>query len=278
MLGFLPLLSCDHSSLSPSATTVNLRIEAFMGNEPLRIGARQLRSPINYTVNGRLVTLLSARMYISEVTLVKTDGTTHTFMDDAPATLPAKSDTGMPLEHIVTDKILLFRHDFQHDEHFLGRVEPGNYQGIRFKLGVAGLNNRVDAYRVSPDLHPLGGRGDRVNFWSTEKGYIFLRMDGLVDSDNDGLKESDWFVQLGTSDFLNTVELSYDFTIDPKEAVELHLAVDYARFIADLDYGDPDQLLCYTTNNLPVAQKVSDAIPHAFSFNGVRILNSNLDL
>lgn len=272
VLGSVCLVACDSStSALTEQTTLNLRIDAYVGAERIH-GERDklINFQRDYRVDGRSLTMHSAHIYVSEITLLKADGTTHTFQDENPSTFVAETETGARVPHTVTDKVLLFRHALGQDQHFLGLVELGAYTGIRFKLGLEGLTNRIDASDVWAKDHPLGSRDDFINYWSPEKGYIFLRMDGRIDSDKDGSQESQWAVHLGTSEFVNTLEFAHDFTLTHGEPAEIHLKVDYAQFIAGLDYDNPDELVCYTTNNLPVARKVNAEIPRAFTLQGVQ--------
>lgn len=263
--GTLLLTGCDSSADGDDGemTMANLRLEPVVAGSPLSSHEGHV-----YTINGRAMTLESARLYISEVTLIKEDGSTVAIEAESPLTVPARDADENDVTHTVTDKIMLFKHDQGEDTHHLGEIEAGDYRGIRFKVGIDGLNNGVDASQVAAG-HPLAKQTDRNNHWSWKAGYIYLRMDGLVDGDGDGTPESDWAVHLGTTNFLTTVELDFDFHLHADEMSDLHIMVDYAQFIADVDYGNSDNHLCHTMNNIPVAQKVGASISDAFMFHGV---------
>lgn len=272
VMGMFVLAGCDSSVDGDDGemTMVNLRLEPIVAGSPMSSHEGHV-----YTINGRAMTLESARLYVSEITLIKEDGTEHTIEADSPMTLPARSDDG-DISHTVNEKIMLFKHDVGEDEHALGHIEAGDYKGLRFKVGIDGLTNKVDVSQVAAG-HPLAKQTDRNNHWSWNAGYIYLRMDGLVDGDGDGTPESDWDVHLGTPDFLTTVELDFDFHLHADEPSELHVMVDYAAFIQDVDYSNSDNFLCHTMNNLPVAQKVGASISDAFMFHGVHALEDGHD-
>lgn len=270
--GMLVLAGCDSSADSDDGETtmVNLRVEPIVAGSPLSSHEGHI-----YDINGQAMTIESARFYVSEIMLIKADGTEHTVQSDTPITVPARADDA-DISHTVSEKIMLVKHDMDEDEHHLGQIEAGMYKGLRFKVGIDGLTNNVDASQVAAG-HPLAKQTDRNNHWSWNAGYIFLRMDGLIDSDGDGTPESDWDVHLGTADFLTTVELDFDFHLHADEPSELHVMVDYAQFIQDVDYSNSDNFICHTMNNLPVAQKVGASIGNAFMFHGVHPIEDGHD-
>lgn len=269
---------CDSSNLIEDQTHLTLRVDPFIGDASInghRTVKEQIVSGGNYRVNGRRLSLHTAHLYLSEVTLIRADGTTRTFFDENPFTFTAKKTSGESVPHTVREKVFLFQHSYGQTTHALGLVETGEYAGIRFKIGLEGLTNRIVASEVSAALHPLGARGNFTTHWSTEEGYIFLRMDGRVDTDGDGQLDSSWAVHLGTDEFVNTLTFENSFTLSTSEVSEIHLKVDYGQLIAGLDYSNPDERISQATNNLPVARKVDAEIPKAFSFEGVNRIVSN---
>lgn len=254
---------CESLETIEDKTPLQLRIVPLWGEQPYNVQRVKV-------VNGRVMTLQSSRMYISEVALLRADGTSYRITDEAPLKTTVQDENGAAASYIVTDKILLFRHDQWKNEHFLGLIEPGSYSGIRFKLGIDGLNNRVDGAQIRAADHPLGAQGNFRNYWSPQKGYIYLRMGGFVDSDGDGLVEASWNVHLGTTDFIQTLEWQSPFTLKADEPTEMHFSVDYSKFIAGVDYSNPANLTSDTTDNLPVARSVHAAIPGAFILHGVK--------
>ncbi len=258
----LLLVGCD-STVDDETATVTLNLDAVFD------GTQLTGDPATvYALNGRNVTLTSARVYVSEITLLKEGGGEVTFMSPNPVTVPAKDANGNDVSHTVDDLIVLAKHDTAVDEYALGEVEAGRYTGIRFKLGIDGLNNKVDATQV-PAGHPLAKQTDRNNHWSWNAGYIYLRLDGEVDADGDGTVETVYETHIGTGNFLQTISLTNSFELKDGDDTELHVMVDYAKFLADVDLSDPAEQLCHTMNNLPVAQKVGARSTEAFMFHGV---------
>lgn len=263
----LVFTGCD-SSVDEGATMVTLRLQPTVDGTPLS-------SDLNtsYTVNGTATSFTSARIYLSEITLLGENGEEVPF-EGEPLTLPAKDSDDNDISHTVTDRIVLARHDLGMHNYMLGEAPSGSYTGIRYKVGIAGTTNRVDASQA-PAEHPLAKQTDRNNHWNWNAGYQFLRIDGKVDTNADGAPDEVWEVHLGTSNFLVDLHLPMDFELHSDEAVDLHMIIDYARLLQDVDLTDPDERLCHTADNLPVANKVGAAIDDAFHFHGVHESNGH---
>ena len=78
-------------------------------------------------------------------------------------------------------------------------------------------------------------------------------------------------MHLGSADYVTVVEQDLDFTLDADMAQDLHVIVDYAKFIDGVDYGNVDNLLCHTFDNPTVASKVGGQLASAFMFHGVHL-------
>ena len=262
LLGVL-LTGCDTTADGDEGTTmVTLFLQPTIAGTPLSTDLNT-----TYTVNGATLSFTSARMYLSEITLLRKDGTIVS-LEGETITVPAKDANDNDITHTVTDQIVLAKHDAGVHKYMLGAVPEGEYTGIRYKVGIAGTTNRVDPSQV-PATHPLAKQTDRNNHWNWNAGYQFIRMDGLVDTDADGTPDEPWEVHLGTANFLRDVNLSLDFELRDGEARDLHIIVDYAKLLQDVDLNNPDERLCHTADNLPVANKVGAMIGSAFEFHGV---------
>ena len=259
----LVLAGCDSTADNDDGTTqVNLQFEATVNGTPLSANLDQ-----TYEVNGALITFTSARVYISEIELLREDGTSVMFEGET-ITAPAKDENDVDVTHTVTDQIVLAKHDLGITDYPLGEAASGSYTGIRYKVGIDGLTNRLDASQV-PASHPLAKQTDRNNHWNWSAGYQFVRMDGLVDVDLDGTPEEVWEVHLGTGNFLTEVTRSMDFELGDGESKNLHLIIDYATLLSDVDLLNPDERLTHTADNLPMAQKIGAMIDDGFMLHGV---------
>ncbi len=252
---------CDSTVNNDDPATVSLNLQAEFNGQPLNTSS-------TYLHNGRAVSISTARVYLSQFTLVSDTGQEFGFTAD-PITVPARADDGTDVVHTVTDLIMLAKHDAGAANWSLGDVPAGKITSIRFQAGIGGLDNKVDPTQV-PAGHALAKHADRNNHWSWNSGYIYLRLDGEVDTDGDGTPDSPWETHIGAPNYLREVTLPVSVDMEGGENVRLNLTVDYATFLADVDMGLESERMCHTMDNMPVAQKVRSRIGSAFSFNGVQ--------
>ena len=259
----LVLSSCDSTvNDEDGSSMVTLFLQPTVSGTPL---SSDLST--TYTVNGSTINFTSARVYITELELLRSDGTSVTF-EGPTITAPAKNENDEDISHTVTDKVVLAKHDTGVHMYDLGMAEAGDYTGIRYKIGIDGLTNRLDASQVPSD-HPLTKQTDKNNHWNWSAGYQFLRMDGLVDTDADQVPDEVWEVHLGTANFLTEMNQSMNFTLEEDGAVNLHIIMDYGMLLSDVDLSNPDERLTHVADNLPMANKVGAMIDGAFMLHGV---------
>jgi len=268
-LYLLPLLmsavlisGCDADSMSSEEVDLTLRLEGLFDGQQLHDGHV-------FEHNGANITLESARVYISDIKLTNADGEVITFESDA-ITVPAKDANDNDVSHTVTDRIILAKHDMGMEDYHLGMVPEGDYTGLSFRLGIVGQDNRIDASQV-PSSHALAKQTDKNNHWNWANGYIYLRMDGQVDTDGDGTPDETWETHIGTENFSREVNMQSNFTLDHETGNELHVQLDYHHFLHMVDLSDPTERISHTGNNLPVANKIANMMSGAFMIHGVHL-------
>ncbi|MEM1093047.1 MAG: MbnP family protein [Bacteroidota bacterium] len=242
---------------------VSFDLDAMVGSTPLSTDAATV-----YTMDGTSFTMEVARMYISNVELLKADGTTVTFSGES-LTLPAR-DNGTDVTHTVDDKIVLARHDAGESEYMLGEAPAGDYTGIRFNVGVTGLDNHIDVAQV-PASHPLAKQTDVNNHWSWNPGFIFLRMDGEVDTNGDGTLDAPWEMHLGTGAYLTPIEVNQNFTLEADHEADLHFMIHYGMFLDGIDLKDADQRNTHVFDFPEVAQKLGANLAQGIMLHGVHM-------
>lgn len=256
----LILTGCDADSMSGSdEVDLSLRLQPTFGTQNLSTA-----TPFDH--NGAKINVSAARLYLSEIVLTQTDGTEVRFTSD-PVTVPAKDADGNDITHTLTDKVVLAKHDQGESESHLGTVPAGNYSGMSFRIGIVGQDNRVDASQV-PASHPMAKQTDKNNHWSWASGYIYLRMDGQVDTDADGTVDANWEAHIGGNANSRIVTLDAPFTLS-EDANELHIMVDYQHFIHMVNLASPDERVTHGHDNMPMAAKVVGMLDGAFMLHGV---------
>ena len=259
----LPLLltGCEATDPQPETAQVGLLVDGLVGTAAYAPGT-------TYTVNGRATTFTDARIYVSNVRLVRADGSVYTINAETPLTITANDAAGNPVSHTVTETVAYLPLDLGRYEGTLGEVPAGTYTGIRFDVGLSGNTNRVDLTQA-PAGHPLAQRTDYNNHWSWNSGYIFSRTEGRVDTDGDGTLDADWGAHIGMAPYVVPVEVTDSFTLTAGTQPNLHLQVDLAHLLENVDLSDPAQRLTHTMDNAAMAGAVRDAMPDAFHFHGL---------
>ena len=262
---------CDSADAPTGPVAVRLDVEAFAGGAAFRAGQP-------FTVDGRTGQLDVARFYLSGLTLLHEDGREIAVIADAPVTVRAQDESGAEIQHAVDERYVLVDAAARVPV-ALGEVPAGRYTGMRFTLGVDGLDNRA-ATEDFPAGHPLAPQEPSMH-WSWNSGYVFLRLDGLLDVDGDGVVDAStgtpgdpasgqWRLHLGLTANATTVTLAEPFTLDADETQSLHLQVDLARFVQGIDYAVPANRFCMTGGCTPVVDQAKANVLAAFTFHGVR--------
>jgi hypothetical protein len=218
-----------------------------------------------YTLNNRSVYLTAARFYVANVTLIREDGSEVIFPAAPPLTLPARD--GEQVTTVTVDRsIHLVRAELGEREIALGDVPSGRYKGVRVTFGVPGLINNADP-SAAPATHPLAKQTDVNNHWSWSSGYIFIRLDGRVDLNQDGTPEEAWNAHMGFSQNLPVLEFTTPFEILSGEAQKLGVRFDAGRLMQGVDHSDAAQRRAHTNPTVLGLMKTNSA--SAFTFTGI---------
>ncbi|MEO0556915.1 MAG: MbnP family protein [Bacteroidota bacterium] len=261
--GLVMLSGCD---ATPDTAMLTLNVDPMAGGSALQAGQP-------FQVDGRTGQLDVARMYLSDIVLLHEDGREVSLTAD-PITVRARQLDDTEIQHTVTDRYVLVRGDAGRTSVSLGEVPSGTYTGVRFMLGVDGLDNRI-AMEDAPASHPLANQTPSMH-WNWNAGYVFLRMDGLLDINGDGTPDpavgdpgsadsGQWRLHLGQTANATSVELTQDFEIEGGEMESLDLEVDFAEFVDGTNYDLPERRFCMTGGCADVVNVAKANVASAFS-------------
>jgi len=172
------------SLTSALAAPVSLNLNIMNGAQPF--------TGTLTTSAGQSIQTTMWQMYVSNVALVKADGTEVA----VPGLNLIKLDGKGPFQNIVA---------------FKGDAPAGQYRGIRFDVGVPRTLNHVDA---STQKDPLGL--DVGMFWAWNPGYIFSRYEGKATIGN---QTTDVYLHMGEDKRRLTVDLAD--TMKPGTAISV---------------------------------------------------------
>jgi hypothetical protein len=132
--------------------TVLLEFDNVLGNQNLVLNSATYKNG-----NGDDYTVSMFNYFVSNVKLLKADGTEYAIPQEESYFLIKESD-------VASQKITL------------KNVPAGDYNGVKFIIGVDSLRNTMDISKRTGVLDPAtGGAG---MYWSWNSGYIFVKMEG----------------------------------------------------------------------------------------------------
>lgn len=269
LAAFVAVAGCDANDPAPTTADVRLDVEALVGAAPFVAGQ-------TFTLpDGRAASLETARFYLSGLTLRHADGREILLTTD-PVSVQARAEDGTDVAHTVTERYVLVAADAGRAPAAVGTIPAGSYTGMRFTLGVDGLDNRIDATGM-PAGHPLAVQTPSM-YWTWNSGYVFARLDGQLDVTGDGVPDptvegspdsGQWRLHVGQTPNAQTVTLDTAFEIEGGERQDLHLQVDLARLVQGIDYGVADNRFCMSFGCQPVVDAFRANLGAAWSFHGV---------
>ncbi len=146
--------------------------------------------------------------------------------------------------------------------HDIGTLEPGVYDGLRFRVGVDSSANHANP-AIWPSAHVLSSNNIFHSHWGWDPGYVFIRVEGLVDTSatKDGPTNANFIFHIGMDEFLTAVYLDGQFTTETDVTVAVE--VDWLKFFNNIDLRADRST--HTTNDMPLATAFHANIPSAFA-------------
>jgi hypothetical protein len=168
--------------------------------------------------DGRMLVADAAQLYISNVKLIKTDGTV---VDGPSVILLQKQGT---------------------EEYEIGSVPAGNYKSIRFDVG---LSNSVNSSSPSSSDAVLYQPSMWFGANAQPDGFVFVNFSGSIDTSlaMDGSGFAPFAYKIGTTPNRVTITMpDENFTVSPGMEAMVHMSVDYAKLLAGLDITNASNL------------------------------------
>jgi hypothetical protein len=178
-----------------------------------------------YVVPGnRKVSLSMAQLFISNIQLIRLDGSTYTIPDT------------------VILKILA------NEVYMIGQAPVGNYQSIRFNVG---LSSSVNAQAPSGNsIFNNSSMWFGFSNYSPNYGYAFVNVQGKIDTSSAGnapiAKMQSFSYQIGISNTnLSSVtmpSMPYTITTNNGSPQYIHIIIDYYKLFNGIDITNPSNL------------------------------------
>ncbi|WP_264791480.1 MbnP family protein [Aureispira anguillae] len=218
----------DASCIYP---TLEIDFDLKLGNSDFEINRI-------YNIGGHNTAFKVFQFYVSNLQLVRSDQTMVNY--DSLYPLIKTGQTTVPL----------------------GEVYMESYEHIQFKVGIEATTNHQIASYLNDPTHPLRLQSPDTMHFNTNDGYIFLRMEGRVDRNGDGIPNQNeaFDFRIGSDQLLKTIDLALQKKIR-KEVESITIAVDVAELLKQVDLQTDQQT--HTANNLSLATKIANNIPSA---------------
>jgi hypothetical protein len=249
VLGCISLFTaCKKEETTPLTTItesvptglLKFHLHTFIGDQEVDAYGIETQMP-----DGRLITLQMAQMYISDIQLVKLDGSLYT---------------------VPSNGVLKV---FESESVTIGKVAVGNYKSVRFKVGLTPSVNKLE-----PTTTGYTNLLNQLEMWFSSKaqpeGYVFLNFAGRIDTTANRSGEQVPFVyKIGTD--ANTVQIEMpqqNFSIFKDVVGYVHMKIEYDKLFEGIDLTDNKNLHVKTTadNGLPIVQTIKKNIPKLFIY------------
>lgn len=134
---------------------------------------------------------------------------------------------------MVDDSYFLFQPGTMMYE--LGEIPNGHYHGLEFMVGVDSVANRLTDPASWPSDHALSSNNPDHAFWSWNSGYIFIQIEGEMDSTAamNGAVNAPFAYHVGLD--ANAREVMKMMHQDVDADVTLDLAIDYLKLFDGID-------------------------------------------
>ncbi len=143
----------------------------------------------------------------------------------------------------------------------IDHVPTGNYNNISFNIGVPEALNNQDPGDF-PSGHPLAKPAEN---WFSWMSFIFLKVEGKIDLDNDGIAEEGIALHTGSNQALRNIALEYPIEVEKNEIARINLVFDIYKLFdgADRIYPIEETPQIHTLSQLHAVEEISNNLTNA---------------
>jgi hypothetical protein len=242
LIGCLFIIACDHKEIEPTVPkgTFTFHLHTYLDNN--EVDAYNIDYP---TLDGRKIALNIAQLYLSDIQLVKLDGSTVNL-------------TGKKVFKVLDV-----------ETYMVGDAPIGNYKSIRFKVGLDPTTNLL-----SPTNPSDSAILNKPEMWfgntAQPDGYVFMNVQGRIDTSANKNKPLVPFAyKIGTNAHYTQVNMGDNpFTVEEGKTAYGHLAIDCNKLFNGISLNQLSNLSVKTAsdNNSALATKIANNIPAMFIY------------
>lgn len=222
---------------------VDLNFQAVFGDAPLTMFTRSYPYP-----GGMNVKFQNFLFYISDVKLIREDGTSHKLSEVEMVAFKDIQEDAAAIAGVSKAK---------------ADVPAGTYKAVEMGIGIAPALNGTQPgdYRAG---HPLTD-----NYWSWALGYIFTKVEGNADLDGDGNfdENAKLTFHIGANELYRTRTFEKNIVVRSGEPLSIPFEVDLRRVLVNDEgnYLDFQVIRQDHTNDMNVARFIFDNLDAAIS-------------
>ena len=224
-------------------------ITAETGNLFLHLHTNVDTNEVDYNTiynlsNGRKISVNLAQMYLSNIQLIKDDGSFY----NCPTNLILKVQ--------------------ELEAYLLGSVPTGNYKSIRFTVGLDSITNLK-----TPTTNDTALNNNSMWFGSSAqpKGYVYINFQGMIDTSDAGNKSNllPFMYMIGTNNNSRQVTMpNQNYVVSKGQAQFIHIIIDYSKLLEGIKLNNSNNLMIMTPaeNSNSLAISMSNHIANMFSY------------
>ena len=247
LVSFSLFTSCEKVDPTPNTSNESLptgqlkfHLHTFIGENEVDAYGIEMTMP-----DGRMISIDMAQLYISEIQLVKLDGSVYN--------VPSKGVLKV----------------FESESVTLGNVPVGNYKSVRFKVGLPASTNAL-----APTTEGYTALLNQPEMWLSSimqpDGYAFLNFRGSIDTTaaKTGTKVP-YEYKIGTNANLVEVEmLQQKFSIYKDEVGYVHMKIAYDRLFEGITLSNNAflHITSVADNSLPIVETLKQNIAKMFIY------------
>ena len=241
--------SCKKVDPTPTPTTpkesiptgqLKFHLHTFIGENEVDAYGIEMMMP-----DGRMISLDMAQLYISDIQLVKLDGSYY---------------------NVPSNGVLKV---FESESVTIGNVPVGNYKTVRFKVGLSPTVNALEA-TTSGYINLLNQPEMWFSSTAQPDGYTFLNFSGSIDTTIAKTGDKVPFeYKIGTNANLTQIEMpAQNFTIYKDVVGYVHMKIEYNRLFDGIQLSNNANLYVKTKadNTLPVVETIKQNIAKMFIY------------
>ena len=204
------IVGCDDEEAETLDQNISLKFNATFDGEPLNFNEARM-------VDDHRFEMTTLNFYVSNIVFVKADGTEDLFPD------PVLINLGSTIS--VIDQINLL-------------VEPGDYESVRFAVGLDETANAVNAEAVEDTSSPISATQNM--YWGWAKAYVFIKLEGRYDFQELGTEvwDQSFAYHMGHNTIYNEVSINFNESVSGTERSEIELDID----VKDIFFSDTNPI------------------------------------